>query len=223
MHRDQPAVLASHEAHARGDLGRPGGSSGRGSWLSIRAIIHPSRRADHLARIFSRTRRRRRKRHARNCRSARHNHPGTRLYVRSPAYRESPALAVPGPPAGSSARSRRSGALSGPNSPATRVLDQTAPAFVTVIHTGNRQPAWQGSVRAPVGQRPLPCPPLQVSARTTAALAELRRGGVPASGPAQRPVPPQAGRAVAVAVVHRAHPHQSHHGAPDESTAHTRP
>jgi hypothetical protein len=42
VHRDQPAaVAAERKAHARGDLGRPGGQQREGSWLSMRAIIPP--------------------------------------------------------------------------------------------------------------------------------------------------------------------------------------
>jgi hypothetical protein len=40
VHRYQPAVLPGEDAPTRGDLGRPAGSDGRGSWLSIRVIIH---------------------------------------------------------------------------------------------------------------------------------------------------------------------------------------
>ena len=66
VHRDQPAVFASQQAHAGGDLGRPGRQQ-RERKLAEHASHHPpSRQVVYLARIFSQTGHAETERHAVN-------------------------------------------------------------------------------------------------------------------------------------------------------------
>jgi hypothetical protein len=55
----------------------------------------------------------------------------------------------------------------------TRALDQAAPPLVPAVLESDLAPARQRAVIGPVGQRPLPRLPPQISARTTAAARHL--------------------------------------------------
>ena len=66
VHRDQPAVLAGQQAHARGDLGRPGLQQRERKLAEHRSHHPPSRQADYLAGISSQIGREGRERHTVN-------------------------------------------------------------------------------------------------------------------------------------------------------------
>ena len=55
VHRNQPAVLASQQAHAGGDLGRPGRQQRERKLAEHTSHHPPSRQVVYLARIFSQT------------------------------------------------------------------------------------------------------------------------------------------------------------------------
>ena len=85
VHRDQTAVLAGRRPTPGAISAAPAGSSGRGSWLSIPAIIHHPARPIILQEFSHKPGMR--GRNDAPSRSARLDHPGGRVYVRSPGAR----------------------------------------------------------------------------------------------------------------------------------------